>query len=230
MSVKKVLFIDDGTIDNVVEKLTNKLRRKSISLSFDILKISDAKYKSEKEGDISLDFRKIQEELRKMHFNQKYDLVACDFNFANDPINGFKVLKWLKNTAKSERVQIRHAKYVFYSSEEDKTMETMLKNNDIPKLIRLKIEGFFGRPVLADEIATILIKESQGFDLSKYIQSELQNYSEHVFQNTYPALAGKKLGEIASLIENGDSRGIAFQKNIIDYAIAHLIEMNKLEK
>ena len=48
--------------------------------------------------------------------------------------------------------------------------------------------------------------------------------------NTYPKFEGKTMEEIASEIELGGDHGRAFQKEIIDVAIAKMLKMNGIEQ
>ena len=64
MSLKKVLFIDDGNVDEIVEKLRKNLARKGFTLSEYIIDLNLQEFKKNsqiEDGKLILDFPKIKE-------------------------------------------------------------------------------------------------------------------------------------------------------------------------
>ncbi|MDI3325393.1 hypothetical protein QKW35_13505 [Pontibacterium granulatum] len=228
MKIKKVLFIDDQSVDNIVDKFAANLHKKGYKLKSSIVFIGDQKYKSENQnGEISLNFDAIKSDIEENHFHIRYDLVACDFNFANDDINGYSLIQWLKHTSTSGHNYIRKAKFVSYSSEEDKFKEHVLASEDIGKLIRLKLDGFFKRDNLADAGATLILKQDVNLDLSSYIVTELEKLADVKFNGVYPKFEGKTFAEIAHEIDTDSHHGQEFQKTMIGLTLAHMDALNK---
>lgn len=227
MKIKKVLFIDDGDISNIVEKMSLLLSGKGYDLYWQKVDLGNAGYKTENAGgEVLLDFSKIQHELESNHFNVYYDLVACDFNYANDPLNGFQVIKWLKNSANNQKSRIRRAKFISYSAEEDKFKKTIFENKEFSSFIRLKIDDFFKRDSLAEDVGRLLLKVDNTLNLSDYMRDELEKYPGFEFQSIYPKFSGKKFGEIAKQIDEGQHHGKEFQKYFVELIVAHMIELN----
>lgn len=232
MAIKKVLFLDDSKIDQIVDKLRNTLKANGHTLQEDIVDLSQGDFRKnspENNGKTVMDFDKIKAHLKDNFFDEPFDLVACDYHFANDILDGYKILGWVKNEAKSKKHKIRHAKYILYSSEGDKLAQKTNSIEDIGKLIRLKLDDFIKREDLANGISTILLKEEEIFNFSEEIRQELGKYPNYIFRNTYVKFAGKTLAEIAHEIDKDLPHGREFQKNLVQLTIAHLIELNKIE-
>ena len=230
MSVKRVLFIDDDNIDENVESLKRKLRKGGKTLLEKILFLGDDKYRVKDEsGNSVLDLVKIQTALRSEHFTEQYDMVACDYFFANDELDGYQILKWLKNVSSSERQKIRKAIFVLYSSEGDKLAKDLNSIKDLSQLIKLKLYDFLKRDNLANDISNILLNENNSFNFSQSLLAELEKYPDFKFRSVYPKFIGKSLKDITNEIDKDSPNGIKFQENLIELTIAHLIELNKTE-
>lgn len=234
MKHKKVLIIDDGDITNIIGKLASNLHQKGIRLDLEKIDLGDHKYKKlvqsddlNKPNEYLLDFESIKTDILENHMNTKYDLVACDFNFSNDTLNGYEVIKWIKNTAEGNNKRIKKAKFISYTSEEHKLKDHLFRNEDIGKIFRLKLDDFFTRANLADRAASLLIKENKSANISNYLTSELENYSELKFNSVYPKFENKTFSEIAHEIDKETHHGQEFQKTMIDLTVAHMIDLNK---
>jgi hypothetical protein len=226
MIVKRVLFIDDGDIDNIVESLSNKLLSKGFALACEVLDLRDNKFQSVDEYEMPfLDLSKIKLDLDQNHIDIKYDLVACDFNYSDSEFNGYTVISWLKNEATSGNRKIKRAKFVSYSSEEEK-FTANFNGREILKLIKLKIDDFFKREEFSDKAAALLTKKNVTLNLSNLIMNDLEKNPNLKFQSVYPKFSGKTFGEIASEIDNGTHHGEEFQKYLIELSMAHLVNLN----
>lgn len=233
MSIKKVLFLDDQNINSMIDILKRNLHSKGFELSESIIDLGPNAFKKrdpEDSSKIILDFDKIKKEINDSHMNEPYDLVACDYVFGDDPLDGYKVLKWIKNVAKSDGSRLRRAKFVLYSSEIEKLIEKTNSVDEIKKLILLKLDGFYSRSSLETDVANILVKENTQFNFSQTLINELEKYSKMKFKSVYPKLSGKTLKEIAHEIDIDSHHGIKFQQNLIELTVAHLIELNTEEK
>ncbi|WP_299523367.1 hypothetical protein [Winogradskyella sp.] len=229
MSVKKVLLIDDGPIKEIVDKLRKNLQRRGVTLDEHLINLNLPDFKQKNPADpekFILDFNAIKKAINEDHFSEPYDLVACDYHYANDPLDGFTILKWIKNESHSKRHRIRRSKFVLYSSEGDKFAKKTNSIDDLSKLIRIKFDDFLKRENLADDLALLLLKEGMKFDFNSMLVKELEKYPEFVFKSVYPKFKGKRLEQIAMEIDKELPNGIEFQKNIAELTIAHLIELN----
>jgi hypothetical protein len=233
MSIKKVLFLDDQNIDSTVSRLKSNLHLKGYDLCESIIHLSTNEFRKRdpvNKSKLILDFDKIKKVIGDKHMNEPYNLVACDYIFGPDILDGYKVLKWIKNVATSSKLRMRRAKFVLYSSEIDKLIEKTNSVEEIKKLIQLNLDGFYSRTSLETEIANILIKEDTQFDFTQSLISELEKYPDMKFQSVYPKFSGKSLKYIADEIDRDSTHGIKYQENLIELTIAHLIDLNKIEK
>ena len=232
MSTKKVLFIDDGDISAIRDRLKRNLRRDGITLIDNFLSLSHDNFKKEdpkNRGQYILDFEKIKNELMENHFGENYNLVACDYYYAGDPIDGSKILKWLKNTSRDARVRIRKSKFVLYSSQGEKVVEMTNTVDELIKLIRLRLDGFFRREDLARDLTRLLKLENTPYRFIEKIINELEAYPDFEFKSVYPAFKGKTLSEIAHEIDVESYHGIRFQDNLIELTFSHMIDLNNEE-
>jgi len=229
--VRRVLFIDDDDIDTTIDLLEINLQDKGFELIPTVLDLRDNKFKEEKSGEELLSFELIKGEL-KQYFDTRFDLIACDFDFKQENLNGFDVVNWLKNYADSQKKSLRRSKFALYSSEIEKYGVAFgnKKNDDVCKLVRLGLIGFLKRELIHEEFVTHFLKEDETLDLSDFIRDELRKFPELVFQNTYERFKGKSFEYIANEIDLGSVHGIGFQKNIVELAVAHLVEMNQSKK
>lgn len=233
MSIKKVLFIDDGPIDQITNKLRKNLHRKGYTLDEEVIKLNDPHFKKKDPNDPQkyiINFDAVKQVIVENYSKEPYDLIACDYHYANDPLDGFTILKWIKNESQSKKYRIRRAKFVLYSSEGDKFAKKTNSVGDISKLIRIKFDDFLKRESLADDLASLLLKENTRFDFNNMLIKELEKYPDFVFKSVYPKFKGKRLEDIIVEIDKELPNGLDFQQNIAELTIAHLIELNRIEE
>ncbi len=227
MSIKRILFIDDDHVDGIVDKLRKNLKKNGVTLSESVLHLNQDKFKMKNdEGKIILDFEKIKTDLRDNHMSELYDVVSCDYYFAKDPLDGYQILKWLKNESESQKKKIRRAKYFLYSSEGDKMAKDLNSVNDISQLIKLKLTDFFKRENLSIDLTKVILNSQASFSFSDKLLNEFDKYPGCEFKSVYPKFKGKKLHEIAEEIDKELPNGVDFQNNLAELTIAHMIELN----
>ena len=230
MNKKLVLFIDDNDITEIIGKLQRRLQKEGITLIPSFLNLKEERFKKENpenKDETVLDFNSIKEELKQEYMNERYDVIACDFNFLDKNLNGFKLTKWLKNEAKAQKNRIRNAKFTLYSSEKEKSVRDTFGEDDMGSLIRLKMEDFFDRAYLADGLATLIHNNENEVDLTLKLLQELDKYPDLKFKSAYAKFEGKSLKEISDEIENETHHGIKFQETLIELCVAHMINLNE---
>lgn len=224
-----VLFIDDDDITEIIGRLARSLKKNGITIVPTVLQIGD-KFKiqgNNNDGTHVLDFSKIKEEITANHLDVSFDLVACDFNFSDDNVNGFKLIKWLINVSKSQKKRIRKAKFVLYSSEKGKALQEAFSEDDMSDLVRLKLEDFIDRTKVSEDVANMLLNSGKEINLTQKLIQEMDKYGTLKFRSAYPKFIDKTLSEIITEIENDTHHGIAFQHNLIELAVAHMIDLNQ---
>lgn len=230
MKDKYILFIDDEDITQIINKIRTILKKQGITLIETVFPINAQfrKLHPDNPHETVLDFELIKERLKTEIMINKYDYVVCDFNFKDSNLNGFKLIRWLKNFSKSNSFKIRSAKFSLYSSEKDKSIKETFSEDELVNLIKLKLEDFYDRAKISEEFGTSIINNSQDLNLKEKLIEELVRYSEMEFKSGYPKFENLKIGKIINEIENETFHGRGFQEALIEITVAHMIDLNKI--
>ncbi|MCG9597771.1 hypothetical protein L1D15_13700 [Vibrio sp. Isolate25] len=227
MNIKKVLFLDDGNINQTITRIRDKVKRLGFDICADVINPQDQKYKSNFDGVIEIDFSKIKKDVTDNYKENRYEIVACDFSFASEKLNGYELIRWVINESKSSNFAFKKAKFVCYSSEENKFKEHILRNDELTKLIKLNIHAFYKRDNLVNDMSALLKKINSEFSMSEHLATMLEDEPQRVFNNVYPPLKGKSFNEIASEIQKDSHHGQRFQKHLSELVYAHIIDLNQ---
>jgi hypothetical protein len=230
MSVTRLLYIDDNRIDSQIENLRKKLKRSGFDLDETFLNLNDEKFKKRDENQkVVLDLKKIKEYITENYSQENFDIIASDYDYSDENLDGYQLLSWIKNQSKSQKYRLRFAQFCLYSAEQDKVVEQLNSPDKIKKLVKLKIDDFIDRNNLANDLFSLFIKPKEKYSYSKHLIDYLEKYPDLVFNNVYPKFKGKSLSEIAHEIDKDLPNGIDFQKNLVELTIAHLVDLNKFE-
>lgn len=231
MSVTRLLYIDDNKIDSQIELLRKKLKRAGHDLDETFLNLNDEKFKKRDEHDkVVLDIPKIKEFITVNYSKENFDIIASDYDYSDNSLDGYQLLSWMKNQSKSQKYRLRFAQFCLYSAEQDKVVEQLNSPQKIKKLVKLKIDDFIDRNNLADDLFSLYTKPKEKYPYSKHIIDYLEKHPDLIFNNVYPKFKGKKLADIAHEIDKDLPNGIDFQKNLVELTITHLIALNNFEK
>jgi CheY-like chemotaxis protein len=231
MSVKRLLYIDDNKIDSQIENLRTKLKRRGFELRETFLHLNeDFMMKDTQTGETVLDKIKIQAFINEKYINDNFDIVASDYDFKDKSLDGFELLKWIKNESISKKHKLRRAKFCLYSAEQDKVAKIFSTPEQVKKLIKLRIDDFIDRTRIPDEITQILLAPQKNYYFKDHIISYLEKFGDQKFKSTFPKFKGMTLAEIAHQIDKDLPNGIEFQKYLVELTIAHLLELNNLPK
>lgn len=230
MSVTKLLYIDDNKIDSQIDILRKKLKGSGYDLDETFLNLNDEKFKKRDDNQkVILDIKKIKEYIIENYSQENFDIVASDYDYSDDHLDGYQLLSWIKNQSKSQKYRLRFAQFCLYSAEQDKVVEKLNSPDKIKKLVKLKIDDFIDRNNLANDLFSLFIKPKEKYSYSKHLIDYLEKYPDLIFNNVYPKFKGKSLTEIAHEIDKDLPNGIDFQKNLVELTIAHLVDLNKFE-
>lgn len=227
MSLTRILFIDDGELKSIIDKIKLNLRKEGFTVVETIIDLSQSEFQIKSDDDSDkqvLDFEKIKNTLRG-YFDEPFDIIACDYHYANDDLDGSKILSWLKNISTTEKKRIRKAKFCLYSSEVDKVITKTTTVDEITKLIKIRLTDLYKREQLAEGLSK-LVKDNKRVDLNKELISELEKYGDLKFKSVYPQFKGKTFSEIAKEIDSESHHGVLFSKNLIEISVAHFSDLN----
>lgn len=227
MSVKRLLYIDDNKIDAQIDNLRKKLKSQGYELNETFLHLNEEfMIKDEQTGETSLDKAKIQAFVNENFMNENFDIVASDYDFKDKNIDGFELLKWIKNESSSKKMKLRRAKFCLYSAEQDKVAKAFSTPEQVKKLIKLKIDDFIDRTRIPDEITQILLSPQKSYYFKNHIIQYLEKFGEEKFKNVYPKFKDLTLAQIAHEIDKDTPNGIKFQEYLAELTVAHLIQLN----
>jgi len=230
MKIKKLLYIDDNKIDAQIENLRKKLKRQGYELNETFLNLGNERFKMRDKGKTILDIPAIRKYLHSNLLNESFDIVASDYDYSDDYLDGYSLLKWIMNVSRSEKLRVRRAKFCLYSAQQDKLVAHLDSPSKVKELVKLKIDDFINRDNLSQDLTTILVGKKENYVFNKHIMEYLEKFPEYKFKSTYPKFKGKQLSEIANEIDKDSPNGIAFQKSLVELTIAHLIELNNFPK
>ncbi len=230
MSVTRLLYIDDNKIDSQIENLRKKLKGVGFDLDETFINLNDEKFKKRDENQkVVLDINKIKDFIIENYSQENFDIIASDYDYSDDKLDGYQLLSWIKNQSNSQKYRLRFAQFCLYSAEQDKLVVELNSPDKIKKLVKLKIDDFIDRNNLANELFSLFIKPKEKYNYSKHLIGYLEKYPDLVFNNVYPKFKGKQLSDIAHEIDKDLPNGIDFQRNLVELTIAHLIELNKFK-
>ncbi len=231
MSVKRLLYIDDNKIDSQIENLRTKLKKQGYELKETFLHLNEGfMTKNTQTNETFLDKGKIQAFINENYMNENYDIVASDYDFKDKSIDGFELLKWIKNESNSKKHKLRRAKFCLYSAEQDKVAKEFSTPEQVKKLIKLRIDDFIDRTRIPDEITQILLAPQKSYYFKNHIISYLEKFGDEKFKSAFPKFKEMTLAEIAHEIDKELPNGIEFQKYLVELTVAHLIELNNFPK
>ncbi len=231
MSIKRLLYIDDNKIDAQIDNLRSKLKRLGHDLQETFLHLNDDfRMKDNHTGETLLDKGKIQAFITEKYLDNNFDIVASDYDFKDKNLDGFELLKWIKNESVSKKLKIRRAKFCLYSAEQDKVAKIFSTPEQVKKLIKLRIDDFIDRTRIPDEITQILVAPQKSYYFKEHLINYLEKFSNEKFKSTFLKFKEMTLSEIAHEIDKELPNGIEFQRYLTELTVAHLIELNNLPK
>ena len=231
MSVKRLLYIDDNKIDSQIDNLRTKLKKQGYELKETFLHLNEGFMTKDAQTDETiLDKGKIQAFINENYMNENFDIVASDYDFKDKSIDGFELLKWIKNESNSKKHKLRRAKFCLYSAEQDKVAKEFSTPEQVKKLIKLRIDDFIDRTRIPDEITQILLAPQKSYYFKNHIINYLEKFGDEKFKSVFPKFKDKTLSEIAHEIDKDLPNGIEFQEYLVELTVAHLIELNNFPK
>ena len=229
MIEKFCIVVDNESQDATLEKVTRILREKGISLTYEQLNPFEDKFlvkDEDSEGSyISID--KIKQELdTPKYLRRKVNLIACDYQFKEDGVNGFDVILAARDLTFSQ-----HA--ILYSGGLRRVVNGIFDgegdfNRRIDKLTRLvKAQTqFMQRDIYEDEMIRLLGTDKT-FDFNSELEELLFQFPKHQFLGEFSQFHEKNFNEIAVLLRNSnDPHSYEFKKEFIERAFSIMIDIN----
>jgi hypothetical protein len=231
MTDKFCIIIDDEPQDEVVENLKDDARQIGIQLHCYQLNPQEEGFQknagTEDAPHFVIDIEKITAALRTPDYRRvKVDIIACDYHLEDDVVNGYEIIRKLRN-----HLHYRKA-IILYSGNLETVIREILREENlrekidrIKALARANIFEFNDKNDYRQSIITALRRNE--FSLEFELELLLQKYSEWTFKSVYPAFSGRTISEILDEIEAGSAQGQEFQKALLANAVAHMINLNR---
>lgn len=223
-SEKNILIVDDEDQTMIAEGIKINLK-KYFEVNFILVKTNDADLQSD---DADLDITKIKERIVNDIQYKTVDLALTDYDLGDENVDGLDIVGMIKEIR--PKVPI-----ILYSGNEDKVIRKIVGSNSntedlvagFKKLLKLGIIDFVRRPDYKDSIIKFL-NNKRDPHLDSYFLIQLRKYKDYEFKSCCPTLKGRKLGEIADMIETGsDFRSREWMEELIEQTIAYLIKINE---
>lgn len=225
MKLCNVIVIDDKAGYTTSSTMRNFISRASannhLQINFIHLNPKLQKYVDEN-GAIILE--RVVEELKTTEYlNQMVHLIICDYDLGDDILNGFEIIRTLRNDIGTKK------RIILYSSNIDNVIDKIIAGNTdqitvkIVDLVKSSISDFCKRDQHLEESIIKILNEESEFSTDKFFEAELHKYGEYPFQSTYDKFENKKLSEIAKIIADQPHEGARLKKELIEQIIAHMI-------
>lgn len=228
---KSCIIIDDEPQDEIVENLVGDASKVGIRLTcYQLDPQADRYYKNagtEEEPEYVIDISKVMEALKSPAYRKcRVDVVACDYHLEDDQVNGYEIIRKI-------RFHLNYRKgIILYSGNLETVIREILREDNlqeqidrIKNLARAKILEFNDKSDYRQSILTAIKQDI--FSLESELESLLHNYGDWTFRSVFPLFKGKKLSEILDEIESDSPNAVKFQKELLENAIAHMIELNR---
>lgn len=227
---KKCLLIDNEDQSTSIETIEREARRNGLTVICKQFNVGSTQ-RDDLLSEGRIDMGKVKSIFTSEFSNEKFDLIAFDWQLDDDDINGIELIRQFdhngirKNTPK-----------LLYSGLLQQVIESILEDykngnidtkyawNQINTLIRINIIDYVDRSSYEKSIIDVLGK--LGDPIEAILEKKLREYHNLTFRNTYPMFEGKTLSEIADIIEKDASQGNKFKNELIEQALAYLIHLN----
>lgn len=225
MSDKLCIIIDDKDQQRVFDSdVVVPLKREGYYVDGILINTTDPEILDD-ENNIDMD--KLKAKIEEAMNGKSIDIIATDFDLSDEKINGIQVIEVIRKIRAGVPV-------LLYSGKLEEVIQSILgeyktKNADelikgIRKLMKYNIVDYVER---TDYPATIrkLLKDKK-IQLSALLLQKIREHSDMEFKSCYKPFAGKKLKDIANEIEKQTIQRREFQEELLEQAIAYLIEIN----
>jgi hypothetical protein len=179
----------------------------------------------DQEDDMISQVRLVEELNTKQFLKQPVHLIACDYDLADPGINGFEVIRLLRNNLGWRK------KILLYSANIENVINTIIsgkaedKVQKIRDLVKVNIAEFCDREEHLEEAMLKYLSEESIFSTDGFLVSELYRYGTYKFIGPYEKFENKTLGEIAGIISNQPDEAAKFKKEIMEQVIAYMIDI-----
>jgi len=229
---KSCIIIDDEDQQEIIENLKVDAERYGIRLiCYQMNPQTEPFYKNignKSVPEYVIDLNKVSAALLTKDFRKlRVDVIACDYDLGDDEVNGYELIRRL-------RFHLNYRKEVIlYSGNLDRVVRAIVRQEDpkeqfnqIKNLARARIREFNDKNDYRQSIISAVRDEA--FSLESELERLLEKYSDWTFRSTFPEFRGMKLSSVLDEIEAGSAEGKKFQKALLENAVSHMIDLNRI--
>lgn len=223
------IIIDDEDQDSTIENIVDALRRDGINLTCAQLNPADKKYRKTTGPAtapiISIDIDEILRELRTdEYFRRRVDLIALDYDFDDEEVNGFDLIDALRRD--NYRGEI-----ILYSGGYETLINNILdgasKSDQIKKIKSLGRSNIRYISDRTDYKETVIgcIRNPEA-SLETQLERMLEHAGNVAFSQFPEEFKGSSVDEMLHEIRKRTDLGKKFERRILEFAVSNLIELN----
>lgn len=232
--MRRFIVIDNDPQEDEIQNIKDKAKAEGFDIEGFWFNTDDPDCLSLIDGTYYLDKDKI---LRKLNeeYKDSLDALLIDFKLgdAGDRTDGVDLALFIKENWK------RKIPVLMFSGDYDLLMKKLQDDwhpekfaGDFKEQYKLMQNYFehlpretFKKEKFADAFWRYL--KTIPVDMERILLDGLMEYPDEVFNNIHPMFMGKKLKEIAKLIEKKSSEGEEFKSEMIERAISHFIHLKE---
>ena len=228
MIQKYLILVEEKPQLDTLTNIKNILRNDGIDLIYQEFNPTNYQLRLSS-GNIGFDKDKFIQDLSNLQYFKSLDSIVCDYNLIKDVINGFEIIKIIKEINSSYKKQI-----ILYSAQIEEVISDILigntfeeQKNSLKALLNCNIE-FIKRDGYDQEVIKNIKKEKE-FDFEEELIRWFYKRDKDIFNYLFPKYKGKNFGEIAMELESKTPDSIYFKEELIEQIVAYLSIINDLE-
>jgi hypothetical protein len=227
MTQKYLILIDEQSQSSTLERMKTTLKNDEIDLVYE--EYNPIKFtKRENADDKIFDKGTFIETLKALPYFNQIDSIACDYNLIEGVINGFDIIKTIKEINPKYKKQI-----ILYSAKIEDVIGKIIttgdfdsQKNNLKQFIDCNIDCIPRNGY--DQKVIKHIKQEKPFSIEDELIKWFYSRKEDEFNYLFPKYQGKKFEDIAKCIEVDTPESREFKKELVEQIIAYLSRINEL--
>lgn len=227
MIQKHLILVDEQSQNAVLQNIQATLRNEGIELIYK--EFNPNNYQKRDNGDILFDVESFQKDLMALPYFTRLDSIVCDYNLIANIIDGFQIIKIIKDINSSYKKQV-----ILYSAKIESVIGDILKSGNFEEqqknlkaLIDCNIE-FRKRDKDYEQEVIKQIKKDKDFDFEDELIKWFHLRKDDTFNYLFPKYSGKKFEEIAICVQSKTPDSTEFKKELVEQIISYLSLINGL--
>lgn len=177
----------------------------------------------------TIDIAKVSNLLQSQAYKfKKADIILCDYDLSDDSVNGFEIVRYLRNQLSYKR------EVILFSANIDRVIKNILSvKNQQEKIQKIRNLAYANIRDICDrgnvKYSMLTIFSNEGSSLENELIKLLHKYEKYTFQNGFPEFRGKLISSIIEEIHHDTKKANRFKIALLEYAVAQMISINDHE-